>query len=211
MREPVLSVVVLNTKSVIISSNVGPYASILAPILVLCLAACAKSLMQALRHFNTVQINLIIQRSRARTCALAMSGDRHHDIAILDRGHRSSASLSQSCSDAVQFCSSDLSKMRSPTPYTGSAGLAYALWRAGCLLHNHGWQQQAQELAASALRRGAHLEDASLLDGESANLTSHNRPFSGHGRDCARASHSDCDWTLEDACSEDCPFPQSRG
>jgi hypothetical protein len=117
-----------------------------------------------------------------RTYSLAMSsGERHHDISTLGE-HESNASLSQA-SEAVQFCSSGLSRMRSPAPYTGSAGIAYALWRAGGLLRNHDWQQQAQELAASALRRGAHLEDASLLDGESANITYCNMSRSNHGRE----------------------------
>lgn len=70
--------------------------------------------------------------------------------------------------EAVQFCVAAVP--RSPTPYTGSAGLAYALWRAGHLFGRSEWQQQARDLAAAALRRAAHLEDASLLDGRAGVL-----------------------------------------
>lgn len=101
--------------------------------------------------------------------AYAMTRERHHDVSTLHT-LSSAAIINDGLLQAVQFCSN--SRLRGMTPYTGTAGLAYALWRAGSLKHNHEWQQQAHELAASALRKAAHLEDASLLDGESAGLLS---------------------------------------
>lgn len=67
--------------------------------------------------------------------------------------------------EAVDF-SLATSARSAPTPYTGSSGVAYALWRAGTLLGRPEWQQQAAELSAAALRRAAHVVDASVLDGE---------------------------------------------
>lgn len=93
---------------------------------------------------------------------MAHHQERHHDLQLLDDlpVTTSDAQLQE----AVQFCCGAVP--RSLAPYTGSTGLAYALWRAGHLLGRPEWQQQARDLAAAALRRAAHLEDASLLDGE---------------------------------------------
>jgi len=90
---------------------------------------------------------------------------RHHDHSALSGlSPLDSTSIIVAVSDAVKFVTSGHA-LRHPTPYTGSAGLSYALWRAGTLLGQQAWQQQAQELAAAALRRSAHLVDASVLDG----------------------------------------------
>lgn len=96
---------------------------------------------------------------------MAHHQERHYDVQLLDNipVTTSDAQLQE----AVQFCCDAVPRF--PTPYTGSSGLAYALWRAGHLLGRPEWQQQARDLAAAALRRAAHLEDASLLDGESLN------------------------------------------
>lgn len=109
---------------------------------------------------------------------MAHHQERHHDLQLLDNlpVTTSDAQLQE----AVRFCCSAVP--RSPAPYTGSAGLAYALWRAGHLLGRSEWQQQARDLAAAALRRAAHLEDASLLDGE--------RVGAGGFLSCASSMHA---------------------
>lgn len=92
---------------------------------------------------------------------IAMSHRLYHDIHSLSNiPDRSDSSLVE----ALQFVTSTVSK-QSPTPYTGTAGTAYALWRAGSLLSRPDLSVQAQDLAAAALRRSAHVVDESLLDG----------------------------------------------
>jgi hypothetical protein len=92
---------------------------------------------------------------------IAMSHRLYHDIQSLSDIPEYSAS---SLVEALQFVTSTFSK-QSPTPYTGTAGIAYALWRAGSLLSRPDLSVQAQHLAAAALRRSAHVVDESLLDG----------------------------------------------
>jgi len=126
--------------------------------------------MQLLTTFGTLpQIARALYRRRPASHAAGLirtySMPRHHDLSALSGlSPLDSTSISAAVSDAVKFVTSGHA-LRHPTPYTGSAGLAYALWRAGTLLEQQAWQQQAQELAAAALRRSAHLVDASVLDG----------------------------------------------
>lgn len=91
----------------------------------------------------------------------AMSHKLYHDVSSVSSSPQRSAS---SLVEALQFVTSTVSNLF-PTPYTGTAGLAYALWRAGSLLGERKLLEKAQDLAAGALRLSAHVVDESLLDG----------------------------------------------
>lgn len=105
----------------------------------------------------------VISINRTSGTSALMSHSRHHDIQCLSRSTDRSLEL-RDVTEALQFCQAG-QQSRSPTPYTGSSGLAYALWRAGTFQNETQWQQQARDLAAAALRRSAHVADESLLDG----------------------------------------------
>lgn len=126
------------------------------------LSTSERSLPQIARAFH---LRHSVSHAAGLIRAYSMPRERYHDLSALSGlSPMDSTSITAAVSDAVTFATNGHT-LRHPTPYTGSAGLSYALWRAGTLLGQQAWQQQAQELAAAALRRSAHLVDASVLDG----------------------------------------------
>lgn len=97
-----------------------------------------------------------------------MSYTRHHDSSVLHQLPDVDAALNSAASlaELVAFCSQQRLK---PTVYTGAAGVALALWRAGSLKQRGDWLEAAQQLASSALSTVAsspgYYVRESLLDG----------------------------------------------
>lgn len=109
----------------------------------------------------------------AHMATVAAASARYHGHSLLELNVRQHE-LHISLQEAVAFCRQHpgVRAPASPTPYTGTAGLAFALWRAGRLTQQQQLVSEGQRLAAEALqqaqaRRGHYVEE-SLLDGRCA-------------------------------------------
>ncbi|KAF6235938.1 hypothetical protein COO60DRAFT_492118 [Scenedesmus sp. NREL 46B-D3] len=99
---------------------------------------------------------------------IIMSSTRHHDSSVLQKvpGVNAAVNSAASLEELVSFCRQQRLKF---TVYTGAAGLALALCRAGRLQQRPEWLEAAQQLAGDALSGVAsspqHYKQESLLDG----------------------------------------------
>ncbi|KAF8057122.1 LanC-like protein 3 [Scenedesmus sp. PABB004] len=115
------------------------------------------------------------QRVRAAMAAPAAGPRRrYHDTAAALAGVPA-APAPGALGELVDWCSSRRAQLRSsPAPYTGLAGLALALWRAGCLAGEPGWRSLGEGLARDALaearRWPPRRPTESLLDGLAGTL-----------------------------------------
>jgi hypothetical protein len=101
---------------------------------------------------------------------------RYHEHPLLLPAAQGAAELdlNSGLRQALAFCTDSLQQrngVSGDTPYTGGAGVAFALWRAACLTHDAALLEQARQLAHQALAaiqggRAGRCVRESLLDGE---------------------------------------------